>query len=387
MNQSTHTQYLANGTAPEHVIGIGEQELELLVDSFKAYMDELKSGSHDITNVFAKPDKSDVVRLNGKVKQYVADHGWMAPDEAQSVVASWAAHADSQYKTQRTANSERVVLSLFDLSGKWAEPWARAGYQVYTFDIQDDWWYEDPQTGEMLRAGDVHNFSHDFFNEMFGYFEGADVYAILAACPCTDFAVSGARHFAAKDVDGRTVASVNLVQQTLAVIEYFKPAIWAIENPVGRIEKLGNLPPWRLSFDPYHFGEDYTKRTLLWGRFNADLPIAPCEPTEGSKMHKKYGGKSMATKNARSVTPEGFSYAFFMANNAHDHPALELTGVYDRLDANLITAALDNGVSAEEIHESVMDFYYQDYDDEAGNAVLAELAGLSSTPTQLSMGF
>jgi hypothetical protein len=79
--------------------------------------------------------------------------------------------------------------------------------------------------------------------------------------------------------------SVKLVQQTLATIEYFKPAVWALENPVGRIEKLGGLPPWRLSFDPNDLGDTYTKKTLLWGRFNADLPVAPVEPTEGSKMH------------------------------------------------------------------------------------------------------
>jgi hypothetical protein len=108
--------------------------------------------------------------------------------------------------------------------------------------------------------------------------------------------------------------------------------VWALENPVGRIEKLGGLPPWRLSFDPNHIGDPYTKKTLLWGRFNADLPIAPVEPTEGSKMHSQYGGKSLATKNARSVTPEGFAYAFFMANNAYDHPAMTISNKYDRLD-------------------------------------------------------
>ena len=92
-----------------------------------------------------------------------------------------------------------------------------------------------------------------------------EIHAILAACPCTDFAVSGARHFAAKDADGRTVSSVKLVHQTLRTIEYFKPAVWAIENPVGRIEKLGGLPPWRLSFDPNHIGSDaYRMSVDVW---------------------------------------------------------------------------------------------------------------------------
>lgn len=83
---------------------------------------------------------------------------------------------------------------------------------------------------------------------------GQDIYAVLAACPCTDFAVSGARHFATKDQDGRTIESIKLVHQTLRTIEFFKPAIWAIGNPVGRIENLGGLPR---SSSPIHLIWDY----------------------------------------------------------------------------------------------------------------------------------
>lgn len=107
----------------------------------------------------------------------------------------------------------KFVLSLFDTSGEWSKPWEEAGYQVYRFDIQDN-----PE------LGDVNNFSVEFFMEWFGDFYGQDVFAILAACPCTDFARSGCRHFGAKDLDGRTIASVELVHQTLRVIEYYKPA-------------------------------------------------------------------------------------------------------------------------------------------------------------------
>lgn len=154
----------------------------------------------------------------------------------------------------------RWSLSLFDLSGEWARPWEEAGYQVYRFDIQDD-----PE------VGDVNGFSTSFFIDCFADFEGMDIYAVLAACPCTDFSSSGNQWWGAKDADGRTVSSVNLVHQTLRVIEYFKPAVWAVENPVSRIERLGGQPPWRLAFDPYQLGDPYTKKTLIWGRVNADL--------------------------------------------------------------------------------------------------------------------
>ena len=272
------------------------------------------------------------------------------------------------------ANSDKVVLSLFDLSGEWSQPWEEAGYQVYRFDIQDD-----PE------MGDVNNFSTGFFGDWFGDFDGQDIYAILAATPCTDFAVSGARHFAAKDADGRTVASIKLVNQTLAAIEYFKPAVWALENPVGRIEKLGGLPPWRLSFDPNQLGDPYTKKTLVWGRFNGDLPIAPVEPTEGSKMHSQYGGKSLATKNARSVTPEGFSYGFFMANNAIDNPVMAIANKYDRLDKGVIKPAVDAGLTEKQIDSNVEDFYYQELDDDAANQVLLKAAAAGKAPVAPSV--
>ncbi len=122
--------------------------------------------------------------------------------------------------------------------------------------------------------------------------------------------------------------------QTLRTIEFFKPNIWAIENPVSICE-LNRVVSGVCWFDPFHFGDTYTKKTLLWGRFNADLPIAPVEPMR-MKMHKLYGGKSLATKNARSVTPVGFAYSFFMANNAHDHKLMAFSNKYDRLDRNLL---------------------------------------------------
>lgn len=327
-----------------------------------------ENGDHNtdvflISNIFEGPTKHDVIRLNKKSKKYVEQHNWLTPFQAEQIVEGWKTHALNQNidSTVRQNNSQKIVLSLFDLSGTWSQPWVDAGYQVYRFDIQDD-----------LFLGDINNFKVEFFNEIFADFEGLEIYAILAACPCTDFAVSGARHFASKDLDGRTSASIELVHQTLRTIEYFKPTIWAIENPVGRIEKLTGLAPWRLSFDPFHFGDTYTKKTLLWGRFNADLPIAPVEPVEGSKMHKLYGGKSLATKNARSVTPEGFAYSFFMANNAHDHRLMAFSNKYDRLDPELIKLAFDSGISEYDISSAIDDEYY-DCDDLAASKIIKEL--------------
>lgn len=344
--------------APEHAaVGLDDRELSEIVECFNEAQRQMNLQEERVHHLFDNPQDGEVVRLNEKASVYQKNHGWMTPEEARQRISAWSAHCAAQGVTG--GNADKVVLSLFDKSGAWSRPWEEAGYQVYRFDIQ-----ENPETG------DVNKFSVDFFGDWFGDFGGIDIYAILAACPCTDFAVSGARHFAAKDADGRTIASVQLVHQTLRVIEYFRPVIWAIENPVGRIERLGGLPPWRLSFDPFHVGDTYTKKTLIWGRFNADLPVAPVDPVEGSKMHRMWGGSSLATKNARSVTPEGFAYAFFMANNAVDHPKMAISGKYDRLCARLIGEAVNYGLSASDVDDLVEDAYYMDLDDEAAEQIL-----------------
>ncbi|PZR93583.1 MAG: DNA cytosine methyltransferase [Stutzerimonas stutzeri] len=308
--------------------------------------------------LFDHPSKADIVRLEQKSRSLTGEIGWMTPEKARARVEHWKTLACAQGGPE-SPNRDKIVISLFDLTGSWSRPWEEAGYQVYRFDIQAD-----------AQMGDVNNFSVEFFNDWFGSFDGLDIYAILAACPCTDFAVSGAKHFAAKDRDGRTAASIRLVEQTKAVIDYFQPSIWAVENPVGRIEELGSLPRWRLSFDPYHFGDTYTKKTLIWGRFNADLPIAPVEPVEGSKMHKKFGGKSLKTKNARSETPEGFSYGFFLANNALHHPELQMTTKYDRLDPSLLAEVLALGAAIEDVSYAIDDAYYIELDDEGAHDIL-----------------
>lgn len=143
--------------------------------------------------------------------------------------------------------------------------------------------------------------------------------------PCTDYAVSGAKHFAKKDANGETEYSQKLVAKTKEIIDYFNPFAWQVENPKTRIHKLN---PWigqrpKFVFNPCDFaGYDpnpddsrYNKETWLFGKFNDPVPKR-MEP-----LGKEYpgftnlGGKSLATKNARSVTPLGFSYAFYAANH------------------------------------------------------------------------
>ena len=193
---------------------------------------------------------------------------------------------------------QRRILSFFDHTGNWARPYAEAGYDVRVLDIQNP------------EAADVFEINREWLQD----FDLEDAWGILAAVPCTDFAGSGARWFAEKDERGDTEKSVQLMRHMLDIIEYIQPAWWVIENPVGRVNSLvpemQRFGPWY--FQPWEFGDPYTKKTGLWGEFSNNLKKTPVEPTEGSKMWKLPPGPERA--NLRSATPEGFAKAFFEAN-------------------------------------------------------------------------
>jgi len=185
----------------------------------------------------------------------------------------------------------KTILSLFDRTGNWSQPYRDAGYNVIQVDIQ--------------LGHDIMTFDHKAIGPVHG---------ILAAPPCTDFSSSGARWWPAKDADGSTAYSVRLAERTLEIITDLQPEWYAIENPVGRIERL--VPALKgqrnLVFQPCDYGDPYTKKTILWGRFNANLTRNPVEPHQGSKMHLLPPGPQR--QNLRSATPPGFARAFFEAN-------------------------------------------------------------------------
>lgn len=237
----------------------------------------------------------------------------------------------------------KTLLSLFDYTGAWAEPFHRAGWNTICWDIQFD------ELCDLFRTQSV--------EDCFEQWESID--GIIAAVPCTDYAVSGARWFADKDKDGRTQRSNELVEIVLKIVDLYKPTnidepndfFWAIENPVGRLNKFFPDLGKPMYFQPHNFAgylepgaaileqlntirlkdgkwitpleaemikdwEVYTKKTGLWGEFNRNLIHKNIEPVKGSpfgSVMMRHGSKSIATKNARSKTPLGFAQAFFEA--------------------------------------------------------------------------
>jgi len=260
----------------------------------------------------------------------------------------WNDSAIEQTETAllKAENGGKTILSLFDYTGHWGQPYADAGYNVIPLDIQN--------------GHDITKLSNEYLSEELGI-EG-EIWGILAACPCTDFASSGARHFKAKDADGRTEASKDLVIATLDLIETLDPVMWVLENPMGRIQRLTGLPKARMKFDPWVYGDAYTKETYLFGKFNTDLPQIPVDPVMKSIMHKKYGGKSLKTKNARSATPKGFAAAFFQANNEANQTVQQyVDGRFPELSKS-VEAAIGRGAVEEDIREAIGDDPFESSD-------------------------
>ena len=181
------------------------------------------------------------------------------------------------------------ILSLCDFSGAWSQPYADAGYEVIRVDLQHG---HDVRLLERME----------------------DVHGMLAAPPCTCFSVAGNR-WARSEAD--MIEALSVVDACIRLVYACKPKWWVLENPTGKLRRYIGAPAF--SFQPCDYGDPYTKKTLQWGNFTPPTPLLIGEsrrvfPSEGSKMHTQYGGKSMATKNARSKTPVGFAKAFFEVN-------------------------------------------------------------------------
>lgn len=193
--------------------------------------------------------------------------------------------------------------------------WARAGYRCVCIDLAADRASEDYAGGggiTFLRA-DVRTVRLD-----------ARPIIVFAFPPCTDLASSGARHWARKGLR-RCVEALALVDTCREICEG-SGAPWMIENPVGRLSTCWRAPDH--IFHPCDYGgyldppgDRYRKRTCLWvgGGFRMPDP-RPVEP-EGVRQgrpdvwYSRVGGRNGAAGAAyRSVTPEGFARAVFLAN-------------------------------------------------------------------------
>ncbi|MDX2240242.1 MAG: hypothetical protein NW224_06125 [Leptolyngbyaceae cyanobacterium bins.302] len=175
-----------------------------------------------------------------------------------------------------TPFDERVILSLCDYSGVWSRPYQDAGYKVAQVDIK---------LGQDLRL-----LRHP-----------GRVWGILAAPPCTVFSLAGNR---TKRTDQEWLEALSVVDACLRLVWVASPRWWVLENPRGKLVHYLGSP--RFEFEPFLYGDPWTKRTCLWGNFV--IPeFKPVEPE--FSLHQ-----SVRDPQLRAQTPSGFATAFFKAN-------------------------------------------------------------------------
>lgn len=117
---------------------------------------------------------------------------------------------------------------------------------------------------------------------------------LIAHPPCTDLAVSGARHFAAKIADGRQQRALDFVQ---ALLDAPIPSI-ALENPVSIISSKIRKPDQTIQ--PWQFGHGETKATCLWLK---NLPkLKPTNIVEGreARVHRMPPGPNRWKERSRT---------------------------------------------------------------------------------------
>jgi hypothetical protein len=121
--------------------------------------------------------------------------------------------------------------------------------------------------------------------------------------PCTDLAVSGARHFEAKRLDGRQQASVSFFMRIVRRSEHV-PMV-AIENPICIMSSLWRKPDQVIQ--PWQFGHGETKATCLW--LKGLPPLIPTNVVDGrdDRIHKM--PPSADRWKLRSTTYQGIANA------------------------------------------------------------------------------
>lgn len=161
------------------------------------------------------------------------------------------------------------VLVACEFSGTVRDAFAAKGHDAWSCDLLPS---EKP--GNHIQ-GDVLDVLNDGWDLM------------IAHPPCTDLAVSGAKHFAAKRADGRQQASVDFFM-ALATADIPR---MCIENPVSIMSTHWRKPDQIIQ--PWMFGHEATKTTCLW---LSGLPrLQPTQLVGKGARHVTKGGNSLPT--------------------------------------------------------------------------------------------
>ena len=212
---------------------------------------------------------------------------------------------------------QNLMISLCDKTGNMCLPWAEAGYTCYAVDLQhpvrNDVTKEVGEGKIIFTYGDARSWVPPVGKIKF-----------VASFPvCTNMAGSGSQDYS--NHSGR-VPKKGIPQLTDGLMLFnscYQVASWSgapfcVENPVGVIPTHFRKPDYY--FQPWYYGDLYTKRTCLWtgGGFvmpNKKMIRMPEETRQ--KIWLMPPGETR--QDEKSETPLGFARAIFESNNKAIH--------------------------------------------------------------------
>ncbi len=204
-------------------------------------------------------------------------------------------------------NERKIILDLCGGSGSWSRYYKEAGYDVRVITLPD---YD-------VRTYEPPN----------------NVHGILSAPPCTEFSVLNC---IAAPRERKPDEGMVIVEACLRIIKQCNPKWWALENPVGYLRQY--IGESKLIFQPWEYGDPWTKRTEIWGEFTVppkrykrweDVPnklnlytrpgrnkpnFAYLHKSAQSQIPQLAWASPQTDADFRAITPPGFAKAFFEAN-------------------------------------------------------------------------
>lgn len=176
------------------------------------------------------------------------------------------------------------ILIACEQSQAVTEQFIKLGYDAMSCDID-----YPGEKGLPHYQGDVLELLNDGFDMMIGF------------PPCTDLAVSGAKHFWYKRENGSQQRSIDFFMK---LVNAPIPLI-AIENPIGIMSTIYRKPDQIIQ--PWQFGHGETKSTCLWLK---GLPkLEPTNIVDGREQKVWLMPPSKDRAKKRSITYPGIAQA------------------------------------------------------------------------------
>ncbi|MDA9325842.1 hypothetical protein N9Q69_01285 [bacterium] len=259
---------------------------------------------------------------------------------------------------KKLQNKNKTIIALYETSGTFSRLYYELGYDVIQVDLQNK--------GKSKNRWQILNTDCRLMEHL----SDKNVVGVISHPPCTVFAGSGNRwRYEEKSLPSTNDIHSNLLEQKLQdalsmidvvfrIVHVTRPEFWFIENPVGKLSKF--IGKHQFSFNPYEFAsyrenpeehldlnfektcmheyvgsyedEAFTKRTLLWGKFNCpkkntstnrengfhEIKPEYVEMKGGKRMSKMHYSSLKLDKtermNIRSKTATGFAIAFVKEN-------------------------------------------------------------------------